>query len=177
MTKIDFLEMQEAFEIFKTPLKKKKRVMLIRHGQSEGNVSNIYYGSTDYPLTKIGIFQAQLLSEALKAYLPLFNGIKCSNLIRALETCKGCVDLEANHIISDFKKQTVETTCRSWSTYSETKDKENDAILNGNYIKSENYNRISYNKIPSEEKIKEMKSEGLENYIKLQDFSEPEEVR
>jgi broad specificity phosphatase PhoE len=158
---IDLKEVQKALEILNTPLTKKKRVMLIRHGQSEGNIRNLYYGSTDFPLTETGVFQAELLREVLKPYLPLFEGIKCSNLIRALETCKGCVNLQAKNMVSDFKNKTIKTTEKSWGVYPDQQEQK----MQGEYTRSEHFKRIASNKNPSIEEVREMKTNGLHNYI------------
>lgn len=40
---------------------------IIRHGQSEGNVSGNIYGGTDYPLTPLGQEQAEAIREHFKA--------------------------------------------------------------------------------------------------------------
>lgn len=36
-----------------------KKIYFVRHGQSEANMKKIYAGSTDSPLTPLGIQQAQ----------------------------------------------------------------------------------------------------------------------
>lgn len=41
-------------------------LILIRHGESEGNVSGNVYGIVDYPLTKKGEEQAQIIRDFLK---------------------------------------------------------------------------------------------------------------
>lgn len=170
---IDFKEMQKALEILNKPLTKKKRVMLIRHGQSEGNVSNVYYGSTDFPLTETGVFQAELLREVLKPYLPIFKGIKSSNLIRALQTCKGCVNLEAKNMISDFKNKSLKTTQNSWGIYPEQQEHK----MEGEYTKSQHFDRISSNKNFSIEEIRTMKTNGLHNYVELSKISPISETK
>ena len=35
------------------------KIYLVRHGQSVGNVKNLWYGSTDLPLTDLGREQAR----------------------------------------------------------------------------------------------------------------------
>ncbi len=66
-----------------------KRVYLIRHGESEGNVSGRFTGSTDLPLTHRGICQVQRLAELLPAdLLAPGAGTWClaSPLVRAQQT-------------------------------------------------------------------------------------------
>ncbi len=42
------------------------KIYLVRHGQSEGNVRSLCYGSTDLPLTPLGREQARLVGKKLK---------------------------------------------------------------------------------------------------------------
>ena len=42
------------------------KIYLIRHGQSEGNVRNLWYGITDLPLTDLGRQQAAQVGEKLR---------------------------------------------------------------------------------------------------------------
>lgn len=41
-------------------------IYLVRHGQSEGNISGNVYGATDYPLTALGREQADIIKEHFK---------------------------------------------------------------------------------------------------------------
>lgn len=42
------------------------KLYLIRHGQSEGNVRNLWYGLNDLPLTELGRQQAMQVSEKIR---------------------------------------------------------------------------------------------------------------
>lgn len=42
------------------------RLMLIRHGQSKGNVDGVIYGKTDYDLTQEGRLQSEAVRQKLK---------------------------------------------------------------------------------------------------------------
>jgi hypothetical protein len=171
--KIDCRGIQKVLDIFKQPNLYKKRVMLIRHGESEGNVTNIYYGSTDLPLTETGIFQANILQEVLRPYIPLFEGIKSSNLIRALETCKGCVDLQASNIVSDFKNKSIGLTNNSWGVYPEAPE----VSLQGEYLKSPDFVRVPSIQTPSIEQIRVMQESGLRAYLELLDLPISTEIK
>ncbi len=60
------------------------KIYLIRHGQSEGNLRNLWYGITDLPLTDLGRAQAARVGEKLRE-VPLAAAY-ISPLCRAGET-------------------------------------------------------------------------------------------
>ena len=91
LSKIDLRPIESMFKQLSRPLTKKKRVLIVRHGQSEGNVKPILYGNGDYPLTEIGKAQARLLSPIFKKYYHLFDTFASSNLTRAFDTYLECV--------------------------------------------------------------------------------------
>lgn len=62
------------------------KLILIRHGESEANVKNIFYGSIDSPLTEKGREQARKAKEILKGYN--YQKVYSSDLVRASETAK-----------------------------------------------------------------------------------------
>lgn len=62
----------------------KTKIYLIRHGESEGNLKNVFLGFTDLDLTELGHRQAEKSAEYLKA-LPV-SAIYSSDLIRAYHT-------------------------------------------------------------------------------------------
>ncbi len=41
------------------------KLMLVRHGETEANVSQVWQGSLDAPLTKRGLLQVERLATAL----------------------------------------------------------------------------------------------------------------
>jgi probable phosphoglycerate mutase len=59
-------------------------VILIRHGQSQGNAEGRFGGHTDTPLSARGRKQAEATARALAS--EKFNAIYCSDLPRAIET-------------------------------------------------------------------------------------------
>ena len=64
----------------------KTELILIRHGQSEGNLHHAFLGHTDMPLTELGHAQAQRAAEYLAATAP--DAIYASDLLRAYETAE-----------------------------------------------------------------------------------------
>jgi bisphosphoglycerate-dependent phosphoglycerate mutase len=108
-------EIKRAFDTINKPRKYTKRVVFIRHGESEGNVRNILYGATDYALTSKGINQAKFLSKVIKPRLAQFDNIVSSNLTRSLETCRNVVDLENPMICSNFNVMGLNYSKNSWA--------------------------------------------------------------
>lgn len=73
------------------------KLILIRHGQTEWNISGKYQGQSDIPLSLIGLKQAELLAQ----FFPIkkIDVIYSSPLIRAATT--------ANCISNHFKKKVI----------------------------------------------------------------------
>jgi broad specificity phosphatase PhoE len=63
------------------------KVILIRHGQSEGNIIPVIQGQMDYPLTKKGVEQAHNAGKELKKTYH-FDKIYSSDLLRASQTAE-----------------------------------------------------------------------------------------
>ena len=61
-------------------------IYLVRHGQSEGNLTRAFLGHTDLPLTQLGREQARLASEYLVTLAP--DRIYSSDLLRAYQTAQ-----------------------------------------------------------------------------------------
>jgi probable phosphoglycerate mutase len=66
-------------------------VIIIRHGQSQGNAEGRFGGHTDTPLSPRGRKQAQATAKALAS--EKFDAIYSSDLPRAIETASPLVDL------------------------------------------------------------------------------------
>jgi 2,3-bisphosphoglycerate-dependent phosphoglycerate mutase len=69
-----------------TQLSKPGTLVLIRHGQSEWNLSNLFTGWTDVDLTEKGIAEAALAGQTLKAEGYSFDIAFTSVLTRAIRT-------------------------------------------------------------------------------------------
>ncbi len=59
---------------------------LVRHGQTDANLKELYYGASDIPLNTTGHQQAQKIAHLLDAIS--FNQIICSGLIRTQQTAQ-----------------------------------------------------------------------------------------
>jgi broad specificity phosphatase PhoE len=62
------------------------RILLIRHGETDGNKANKVQGHTNTPLNEKGHLQAETLSRGLKKDHPELKAIYASDLTRAHET-------------------------------------------------------------------------------------------
>lgn len=62
------------------------KIILTRHGQSEGNRFNIIQGHSDYPLSDLGLEQAKELANWFLENQKDLSIIYCSDLKRAAET-------------------------------------------------------------------------------------------
>ena len=62
---------------------------LVRHGQSVGNVRQLFYGWSDHPLTDVGRADARAAGKKLKA--AAFTRCCASDLSRAMETTRLCL--------------------------------------------------------------------------------------
>ena len=69
----------------------KTKIILQRHGQSEGNARRIYLGHTDLGLTDEGYMQAQITAEYLKD--ERIDAVYSSDLIRAFKTAEPHAEL------------------------------------------------------------------------------------
>lgn len=62
------------------------KIYLARHGESEGNIKNIFYGRTDFPLTEKGREEAEKLGKEIALYE--IDRCYSSTLIRARHTAE-----------------------------------------------------------------------------------------
>ena len=64
------------------------RLYLIRHGETEWNLTGRWQGHTDIPLNAIGIEQARILADRLRDEGQRFTAIYSSDLARAWQTAE-----------------------------------------------------------------------------------------
>lgn len=80
----------------------KTTILLIRHGQSEGNILGVFTGHSGYPLSELGHKQAEMTGEYIRGNYDV-DAVYCSDLPRAFQT--------AEHIAKAFSLPVV-TDCR-----------------------------------------------------------------
>lgn len=98
-----------------------KRVILIRHGATAGNLQGRYIGSTDQPLCEVGIAQAKA-AAGLQAdrivVSPMLRARQTAQILFPDQTCLYLEDLRESHF-GDFEGKTAEELAeneayRSW---------------------------------------------------------------
>ncbi len=62
------------------------RLVIARHGQTEGNAAGVHQGRTDSPLTERGVRQADVLGEEVRRWHPGATAVYTSPLGRAAAT-------------------------------------------------------------------------------------------
>lgn len=75
------------------------RLILIRHGQSEGNARSLFLGHTDLDLTPLGLAQAEAAARFLDPY-PI-DVIYASDLLRARHTAEALGRRRGMEVIDD----------------------------------------------------------------------------
>jgi len=62
------------------------RLFLLRHGETQANLNQIYQGRGDSPLSELGIEESKQMAEALKG--EPFSAVYSSNLSRSFKTAQ-----------------------------------------------------------------------------------------
>lgn len=79
-----------------------ERLILIRHGETEGQSSIRHFGATDVPLSDIGREQVRRAREQIAA--ETFDVVWASSLSRAAESARILAPDRAIHLESDFRE-------------------------------------------------------------------------
>lgn len=117
------------------------KIILTRHGESQGNIDKIYQGDFDSPLTQKGIYQGELLAYRLKN--EKFDVIYTSNLQRAYITAQKIKEFhkgielikdsrlnEKSHgIYSGLKKTQVEKYIYNCNDYWTQKPQDGESLI------------------------------------------------
>ena len=90
------------------------KIILVRHGQSQGNARRVLLGHSDLDLTELGFQQARVTAEALSG--EKLSAIYSSDLKRAMSTAKAHADLRGMEVIPD--KDLREVMLGDWENHS-----------------------------------------------------------
>lgn len=80
-----------------------RRLVLVRHGQSEGNLKNIFTGWTDLDLTEHGVAEARAVGARLKSMGLSFDVAFTSDLQRAWKTCLIVLGMTGASHVQEFR--------------------------------------------------------------------------
>ena len=91
-----------------------KKVLIIRHGQSFGNLKRVWYGSSDFELTPKGITQAKNMHKALSPLVKAVDVVIATGLKRSQQTAKIIFDLDdpLEKLVHGYKSQREKTIFR-----------------------------------------------------------------
>ena len=78
------------------------RLILVRHGETEGQSSIRYYGVTDVPLSDLG--REQVRAARQRVVGEVFEGVWASTLCRSWESASLVVPGHPIHLESDFRE-------------------------------------------------------------------------
>lgn len=84
---------------------KTTKLILVRHGQSQGNKKHVYLGHTDWDLSEEGYKQAELLCEYLKS--EKIDAVYSSDLMRAYNTVLPTAKAHGLEIIKNEKLREI----------------------------------------------------------------------
>ena len=82
------------------------RFILVRHGQSVGNLHNTFLGHTDLPLTELGLRQARCTAEYLLN--EAIDVMYASDLLRAYQTGQALADLKGMELIPNPRLREID---------------------------------------------------------------------
>src|ERR1700693_753056 len=82
------------------------KVVIVRHAEAEGNVTNLIMSRNDVPLTARGHQQAQELSQKLASYQ--FDTLYSSPQARAVDTIKPFASFRHQEIIIDDRLMEID---------------------------------------------------------------------
>ncbi|MDX0606944.1 2,3-bisphosphoglycerate-dependent phosphoglycerate mutase [Sinorhizobium medicae] len=82
-------------------------LVLVRHGQSDWNLKNLFTGWRDPDLTELGIEEAMAGGKALAAYGIKFDIAFTSDLIRAQRTCQLVLDAVDQSSLETIRDQAL----------------------------------------------------------------------
>lgn len=84
----------------------KTTILLIRHGQSEGNILGVFTGHSGYSLTDLGHKQAEMTAEYIRKNYSV-DAVYCSDLPRAFQTAEHIAHAFALPIVTDCRLREI----------------------------------------------------------------------
>lgn len=84
----------------------KTTILLIRHGQSEGNLAGVFTGHSGYSLTPLGYQQAARTAECIRKKYSV-SAVYSSDLPRAFQTAEQIAKAFALTVVTDFRLREI----------------------------------------------------------------------
>ncbi len=84
----------------------KTTILLIRHGQSEGNILGVFTGHSGYPLTDLGHKQAEMTAEYIRKNYDV-DAVYSSDLPRAFQTAEHIAKAFDLPIVTDARLREI----------------------------------------------------------------------
>ena len=81
------------------------KIIMVRHGQSQGNAKRVLLGHYDLDLTELGILQARTTAEALRE--EKIDAVYSSDLKRAMSTARPHAEMRGMEVIPDERLREV----------------------------------------------------------------------
>ena len=81
-------------------------ILLIRHGQSEGNIRGLFTGHSGYPLTELGHKQAEMTADYIREKYKV-DAVYCSDLPRAFQTAEHTARAYGLPIVTDCRLREI----------------------------------------------------------------------
>lgn len=81
-------------------------ILLIRHGQSEGNILGVFTGHSGYSLSDLGHKQAEMTAEYIRKNYNV-DAVCCSDLPRAFQTAEHIANAFALPIVTDYRLREI----------------------------------------------------------------------
>ena len=105
------------------------KLYVMRHGQTDWNVRQVYQGDTDVPLNETGLKQA----EAAKAQVfpGMVDLIFCSTLMRARQTAAAVNEVLGVPVV--YRKEMIERAFGEWEGLSYVEKRSHPYIASGDY--------------------------------------------
>ncbi len=101
------------------------KIIIVRHGESKTNELGLLVGQGDFPLTDLGLSQAEQTAEALAA--EQIDAVYSSDLTRAMQTAVPHATRRGLAVIPD--KELRETHCGDWESRAFADLRENETEL------------------------------------------------
>lgn len=84
----------------------KTTILLIRHGQSEGNILGLFTGHSGYPLTELGHKQAEITADYIRKNYKI-DAVYSSDLPRAFQTAEHTARAFGLPIVTDCRLREI----------------------------------------------------------------------